>query len=299
MQAVTIYDSLSILANSTGQLKLNCEWSGGFQARTTAIQKTETIARRDLTCSPSEPVFGDLPRGDDNIVLRAVERLRVRAGIEMGAEIRLVKRIPAAAGLGGASSDAAAALVAANNAWRLGWSLSRLAEVAAELGSDIPFFFGSGQFGTGTAVCRGRGERIESVTGLPILHFVVVRPPVGLSTPQVFRNCRPADRPVELQPFLAAARRGDLSAMGRRLHNRLQPAAVALSPWIERMQREFQRFEFVAHQMSGSGSSYFGICRHARQARRLASALRNAEVGAVFCASTAPAARYDEGRAIR
>jgi len=78
-------------------------------------------------------------------VVRAVERLRDEAGIRAGATIRLIKRIPSAAGLGGASSDAAAAIMAANAVWKLGWPRERLMQLAAGLGSDVPFFFGSVQ----------------------------------------------------------------------------------------------------------------------------------------------------------
>ena len=181
MTAVTIYDSLFFAANQDGRIELSCEWATGLAARATRWR------------AAGEPaVFDDLPQGDANLVVRALERLRARTGVRQGATVRLVKRIPAAAGLGGASSDAAAALVAANDHWRLGWSLTQLAEFAAELGSDIPFFLGGG-----AAVCRGRGERREAVAGLPRLDVVVVRPPEGLSTPEVYRRGQPAAEPVK------------------------------------------------------------------------------------------------------
>ncbi len=102
----------------------------------------------------------DVPEGADNLVVRAVELVRRRAGVRRGASLELVKRIPAAAGLGGGSSDAAAALVAANEGWRLGRSPGELAAWAAELGSDVPFFLADS-----SAVCRGRGEQVEPVEG--------------------------------------------------------------------------------------------------------------------------------------
>ena len=272
MTAVTIYDSLFFAANQEGRIELSCEWATGLAARTTRKR-----AAGDAV------VFDDLPLGDANLVVRALERLRTRTGVQPGATVRLIKRIPVAAGLGGASSDAAAALVAANDVWRLGWSPAQLAEFAAELGSDIPFFLGGG-----AAVCRGRGEKMESVAGLPRFDVVVVRPPAGLSTPDVYRRCQPATEPVRLEPLLRAARGGNIAEFGRLLHNRLQPAAEQLSPWIERLRREFGRLDFLGHQMSGSGSSYFGICRNARHARRLAGQLRQADLGIVYSAATIP-----------
>src|SRR5690606_4305446 len=121
--------------------------------------------------------LGDLPTDRSNLAVRAVELLQARAGIEAGATMRLVKRIPSAAGLGGGSSDAAAALMAANQAWGLNWSVSKLETLAGELGSDVPFFLTPG-----AAICRGRGERVEPLPRTMPLHVVVVRPPVGLST---------------------------------------------------------------------------------------------------------------------
>src|SRR5690606_34894116 len=98
-----------------------------------------------------------------NLVLRALAELRAAAGIDRGAAVRLLKRIPSAAGLGGASSNAAAALLAANQLWQLNWTRQELAEIAARLGSDIPFFLGDENQHLSGAVCRGRGERIEPV----------------------------------------------------------------------------------------------------------------------------------------
>ena len=139
--------------------------------------------------------FEDVPRDGKNLVLRAVELVRRRTGTKQGARLRLIKRIPTAAGLGGGSSDAAAALVAANLGWKLGLSLPELAALAAELGSDVPFFLNRGP-----AVCRGRGERIEPADGLGLMNFVVVRPPEGLATAAVYGVCRPAASPRPCSP---------------------------------------------------------------------------------------------------
>ena len=231
--------------------------------------------------------LGLLPIGSDNTVWKAVERLRKRAGVAAGIAIHLVKRIPAAAGLGGASSDAAAALVAANRLWRLGWTREQLAEVAADIGSDVPFFLAPRTPGSGMAICRGRGEQIETLAGMPRMHFVLTRPPVGLSTPMVYQRCQVPARPASVKPLVAALRRGDRLA-SQWLVNRLQPPAQELSPWISRLSALFARLDCSGHLMTGSGSSYFGICRSARQARCLASRVRAAGLGLTFQASTAP-----------
>lgn len=247
-----------------------CAWVAGLQRTKSAVSEPagQAIA------------FEPLPIGKENLAVRAVELLRNRSGTNRHAVVRLTKRIPAAAGLGGGSSDAAAALVAANIAWDLNWSRAKLSELAAELGSDVPFFLHSGP-----AVARGRGEQIDPVGRFGRLHLVVVRPPEGLSTAEVYRACRPSSSPRRIEPLLAALRRGDVRQLGQLLHNVLQAAARGLSPWIDRLEHEFAELDCLASQMSGSGTSYFGICRSARHASRVAGYLRSRRLGYVFTAT--------------
>lgn len=256
MVPINLYDSLSFQANDTGTVELICE------------SAVDRFAPREAAA---------LPAAADNLVTRAVRLLCERTGITRGATLRLVKRIPIAAGLAGGSSDAAAALLLANQGWNLGWSREQLASVAAELGSDIPFFFHHGP-----ALCTGRGERIEPVAGLGRLHLVVVHPPAGLSTAEVYRACRPAMEPHRAASLIGALRQGSPARAARWLFNRLQEAAAGLSPWIERLRSEFSKMDCLGHLMSGSGTSYFGVCRHARHARRIAAHLQARSVGQVY-----------------
>ncbi len=199
-------------------------------------------------------------------------------GPQPAAQVELVKRIPAAAGLGGGSSDAAAALIAGNLGWQLNWPSARLAELAAELGSDVPFFLESG-----AAICRGRGEQIEPGSGgsEPALHRDSSRPP-DFPRPKSIRAAAVASFRGTRSTVVQALRRGDLRTAARHFGNRLEPAAEQLSPWPGRLRAEFARLDCVVAQMSGSGSSYFGLCRHARQARRLARRLAARRLGRVF-----------------
>ena len=229
------------------------------------------------------PAVEEIPTGGSNLVVQALELLRERSGCRFGARVELVKRIPAAAGLGGASSDAAAALRLANRAWQLGWSQNRLAELAAEIGSDVPFFL-SGR----PALCRGRGERVEPIRGISRMHFVIVKPPVALKTADVFQaHDKFADTADQVESkrvnqLSAAITTGRWPARCDWMHNRLQAAAAALSPWVERLQTTFNRLGCVGHQLTGSGSAYFGVCRHAQHARRLTSLLRTRQLGLVY-----------------
>jgi 4-diphosphocytidyl-2-C-methyl-D-erythritol kinase len=267
MVPIGLFDSLSFREDSRGRLNLKCQWACGLQKQS----KPDESGRSPVVD------WEKLPEGYDNVAMRAVDLLRRRSGIAAGASLQLTKRIPSAAGLGGGSSDAAAALIAANLAWGLGWPIDRLSQLAGEIGSDVPFFLGAGP-----ALCQGRGERIQPMTGLPPLDFVVVSPPEGLSTAAVYANCRPADSPLTADGLLAALRGGDRRRLAGAICNRLEEAAEPLSPWINTMRVEFSKMDCIAAQMSGSGTSYFGICRNAGHARRAASRLRSRGFERVF-----------------
>lgn len=268
MTPVSLFDTLTLAAEPDGRIELT----------------TETIVdagAKSVAAAAHEP----LPQGTANIVVRALELLRERSGCERGARVHLIKRIPMAAGMAGGSTDAAAALAAANVAWQLDWSAAQLAEVAAEIGSDVPFFFSRT-----AAVCRGRGEKIEPISGLPPLDFVVVKPPTGLSTADVYRACKPGDGSLQSAPLVETWQAGKTIDLGGLFHNRLQPAAETLNGSIRRLAQELQTQGTLGHRMSGSGTSYFALCRDARHARRLAATLACRGLGRTFAVRTCTAA---------
>src|SRR5439155_20576231 len=135
--------------------------------------------------------------------------------------------IPMAAGLAGGSSDAAATLAGLNRLWRLGLTGAELAALGAELGSDVAFFFS-----TPAAWCTGRGEQVAPLSPGRPLWLVLVCPPVGVSTPDVYRRVVVPDRPLSGEEARGAFAAGDVEELGRRLHNRLQPVAERLCPPI-------------------------------------------------------------------
>ncbi len=276
--AIGIHDSLTFTPTSEPGIRLHCRWAGGW------VDSLPSVC--NSTGLPREPIYGEIPGGPQNLVWRAVELVRdaaqvMRGQFNHGAEIHLMKRIPAAAGLGGGSSDAAAALVAANIGWNLHWPRERLRELAAKIGSDVPFFLTQG-----AAVCRGRGEKIDEVRARRF-HTVVVRPPVGIGTAPVYKRCWPATEPNSVENIQSAVAMGNPAQLGKLFVNRLQAAASEVTPWIQQLHDCFAKENVLGHQMSGSGSSYFGLCRSARSARRLASRLRAQRVGAVFATTTA------------
>lgn len=261
MVPVTLFDVIHFRSTPSGPIHLTCNDSRGNGGRFRGT--------------------GSVPDGDANIVVKALGLLRSRSGTSHGAEITLHKQIPTAAGLGGGSSDAAAALAVARRAWRLAWSRHQLAALASELGSDVPFFLDGA-----AAICRGRGEQVQRIACPMRLHLVVAHPPQGLPTQAVFAACRPSERPRSAEPLAEALGHGDLANVGRLLYNRLEEAATKCSHWIYRLRREFQNVDSLGHGMTGSGTSYFGLCRSARHARRIAVQLRSRSVGHVDTVAT-------------
>ena len=240
----------------------------------------ELTLRPSFAVRPPTPIE-NVPAGSKNLIFRALELLQTRSGCRLGARIALVKHIPISAGMGGGSSDAAAALRLANIGWKLHWDTDRLAELAAEIGSDVPFFV----YG-GAAICRGRGERVERLPALPTLHFVVAKPPGGLSAGEVYGSydrLSESERIRERRPSVSTSVKGGRwGDLGRWMRNRLESAAALLTPWVAQARAIFSELDFVTHQLSGSGSAYFGVCRHAQHARRLANILRTRQLGLVY-----------------
>ena len=260
MVPINLYDHVSVAPlNDSPEIRFQCDWASG-------TEKEHLI---------------DLPDYKGNVAYQAVQRLQQESSIQAGAEVRLVKRIPAQAGLGGGSSDAAAALVAANEAWQLNWSRERLAGLAASLGSDVPFFLWNT-----LSRCTGRGEKIEPLPTAGRYSFVLIKPTEGLSTPAVFKVSQISDRPRDSEQIIAALRAMNPVQLGHSLFNRLQSAAEKLTNWIGIISRAMDQFGVCGHQMSGSGTSYFGVCRNHRHARHVAARLRATQLGQVFVAST-------------
>ena len=268
MVTVGLYDTLRFTHSPTGDLCLTC-----IDAR--------SRLRPDAARDPLP-----LSTGTENLVIRAALLLKETTGTKLGAEIQLTKRIPLAAGLAGGSTDAAATLAGLNRLWKLGLSAVELQELGARLGSDVPFFLATG--GTGAAICRGRGELIEPVSLPQRLHFVIVRPRSGLSTAQVFKHCRPGSSGKRVQNLVCALQQGRLRNAAASLHNDLQSAAELLNADVTQVKRAFERMPFIGHLMSGSGTSYYGLCAHRRQAATLAARLRGARLGDVMTVRSRP-----------
>jgi 4-diphosphocytidyl-2-C-methyl-D-erythritol kinase len=210
-----------------------------------------------------------IPTDDRNLALKAAKALKHRSGSDRGAAIHLQKRIPHEAGLGGGSSDAATTLLALNELWGLNYPYEEIAAVAAEIGSDVAFFLARS-----AAWCTGRGEVVEAEPFESALDFVIVKPPVGLSTKEIYSRVSVPAHPVDGTPAREALRAGDTEALGRALFNRLQAPAFAVAPAIESLLSELAALGPLGCQLSGSGSALFALCRDALEANRIAAAIR-------------------------
>jgi 4-diphosphocytidyl-2-C-methyl-D-erythritol kinase len=241
-----------------------------------------------------------VPAGPDNLACRAATAL-ARAVGEAGAAVRIEirKRIPVAAGLAGGSADAAAALVACNELWRTGLGVRELSEIAADLGSDVPFALTGG-----TAVGRGRGEQLTPALAAGTYHWALAFASGGLSTPEVYATCDrlrevraggdgtgPAVGEPELSgPLMTALRSGDPAAVGPRLCNDLQPAAVSLRPDLRRALEAGRELGALGALVSGSGPTSVFLARDASHASELAVSLTGAGVCRAVAVASGPAA---------
>ena len=240
-EAVTVRVPAKInLSLSVGPLR-----SDGYHELVTVFHAVslydEVIARAarglSLTVEPlrrDSDVTG-VPADETNLAWRAALLLAEHTGMEPDVRLTIRKDIPVAGGMAGGSADAAAALVACDELWGTGLSRDELHELAAQLGSDVPFALHGG-----TAVGTGRGEHISPVLAAAGLEWVIAVSGAGLSTPQVFATCdrqrarsgRPAPEPAVHPDLMADLRTGDPARIGAALYNDLQPAAVELLPEI-------------------------------------------------------------------
>lgn len=197
----------------------------------------------------------EIPSGPENLVYRAAERFFAAAGEDdRGVEITIEKHIPAQAGLGGGSADAAAALRGLCRLYGRRLSKETLDSIALAVGADVPFCLCGG-----TALAEGIGERLTPLKALPRCLFVVVKPPFGVSTKEAYQKIDAA--PAAAQPHtpgvLRALQSGSLPALGAQLGNRFSEALSL--PQVEALCRRLREAGALGACMTGSGSAVFGL----------------------------------------
>ena len=173
-----------------------------------------------------------------------------------GLEIRITKRIPSEAGLAGGSADAAAVLRGLNSYYGNPLSILALAELGAQVGSDVPFCVVGG-----TVMCEGRGERLRKLPDMPDCIFVVCKPEFSISTPELFRKIdeKQIPRRPDQNAMESALIAGDLLKVAQNLCNVFDPVVTEDHLELNYIKSIFQSYGAVGYQMSGSGSAVYGI----------------------------------------
>ena len=173
-----------------------------------------------------------------------------------GLEIRITKRIPSQAGMGGGSADAAAVLRALNRHYGNPLSIMALAELGAQVGSDVPFCVLCG-----TAMAEGRGERLRKLPDMPDCIFVVVKPEFSVSTPELYQKIdsvtiskRPDHKAME-----SALLAGDLEKVAKNVFNVFDPVVTQEHLELNYIKSIFHNYGAISYQMTGSGSAVFAV----------------------------------------
>jgi 4-diphosphocytidyl-2-C-methyl-D-erythritol kinase len=211
-----------------------------------------------------------VPSDERNLAWRAVKALTKRTGVRHGLDVRIVKRIPVAAGLGGGSSNAATVLRGLNELWELGLSGAELEEIGLSLGSDVPFFLRGG-----TCIAGGRGEELERIVRRGAMELVLVHPPVKVSSEWAYAHV-----PAELSRtgsstsmVKVALASGRIELLADHLVNDLAEGVRAEHPVVRDIETKLRAAGAVGVLMSGSGPTVFGIATDAEAADRIAGAL--------------------------
>lgn len=241
--------------------------SDGFHEVQTLIQTIDMTDEIRATVAPSE-VFdlqvtpaGAVSSGIDNLIMRAAEALRRHTGVKAGARLELAKRIPIGAGLGGGSSDAAAALVLLDFLWGLHLQPYELQNLAAEIGSDVPFFLTGG-----LALATGRGEIIRPLPDLVDCGVVVCTPHLEVATGDVYDRFASGPRLTPRGPkatvdaFVAGLdNTGSIVLPWQDLGNDLEPVVVENWPEVGRAVTALQTAGPLCAAVTGSGAAAFAV----------------------------------------
>lgn len=261
----------------------------GFHQVEMVMQSLELADDLELFLLPEGKIelevdHAELPADESNLAYRAAALLQETYQVDKGVRIVLKKRIPMAAGLAGGSSDAAAVLAGLNQLWKLQLSLETLEELAAQLGSDVPFCLRGG-----TMLAVGRGEELHALPDFPACHVVLAKLPVGVATPWVYgqySSVEVKERP-DTQGVIHCLKKGDQQGVIRRLCNVLESVTIPAFPEIQWLKSKMLEFGAWASLMSGSGPTVFGFAESREQAEGIAEKLRACTDAEIIVTKTA------------
>ena len=237
-----------------------------------SLKDTITFAGNDsgmITIACDNP---SVPTGGGNLIIKAAEALRLRGGVYTVAKIELKKRIPVGAGLGGGSSNAAAALIALNKLWGINLPRETLFEIGETIGADVPFFLGTSP----VAWVEGTGEMVYPLTAAKKLPLLLVNPGFEISAADAYKNSRfdfaPQPRDRRLIDDISS---GEPERAAARMSNDLQGWALG---WFEKLRELKEKMEAsdpkpLKVMMSGSGPTLFAVYRDTETRDRAEAAL--------------------------
>lgn len=219
---------------------------------------------------------GEIPGGEDNLIVRAVRRMEYKYGIRRDLRITLKKNIPVAAGMAGGSTDAAAALRAVRDLFVPDVSDEELQKIGVTLGADIPYCVTGG-----TQLSEGIGEVLTVLPDAPQCGLVICKPPMGVSTGEVYKRYDSLEdvRHPDIDAQIEAIRRGDLAGMAGECGNVLEEVTGAMYPKIGEIERFFEKEGALVSKMSGSGPTVFAVFADKQEASRAAQAFEAADEG--------------------
>jgi len=245
------------------QLSVGPREADGFHNLVTVFQAISIFDDVTVTFGPpksglSISITGDqkhgVPADDSNLAIKAIALIAKEYDLEIDAHVEIKKLIPVAGGMAGGSADAAAAIVAIDYLYSLGMSREEMTEIAAQLGSDVPFMLSGG-----TAIGTGHGDQLTAALSRGTYHWVLALSSIGLSTPAIYNECdrlrleseiaEPQTNELLMQALLAA----DPKSVGAHLVNDLQAAACSLRPALRLVLDVGQEYGALGSLVSGSG----------------------------------------------
>lgn len=211
-----------------------------------------------------------LPLDQRNLAYQAALLLKEKYKMHQQVNIVIRKSIPVAAGMGGGSSDAAAVIRGLNRLWKLHMTEQEMATFGLQLDSDVPYCVYSK-----TAMVTGKGDQIDLMPKLPKMFFVIVKPSVSVSTPEILNKIDyDVLTHVDMKALVKAVRTQDYDNIIEHMGNVLEPLSSSKHAEIKRIKNKFEKYGADIAQMSGTGPTVFGVCKTENQAKRVFNSMR-------------------------
>ena len=270
MVAIDHCDEIELTLRDDQQTSFACDW---LPNQGSWLRKCGAAA---------SPASSQLPTRENNLAWKALTAFRDAFGFRNGVDVKIRKRIPLGAGLGGASADAAGILLAVAHLIGVSWANPMLRKLAETLGSDVPFLMAAGAGEMNACLATGKGERLSRLEVRNDLCFVLFYPPHPVSTRLVFERSIVPSKVVQTDMIVSMLTVGRCHSLKNTTHNRLTVPACELEPRIVRCLDMLRRAGVSCAEMTGSGSTCFAILPAMHQARRVAKRLQGQGIGLSF-----------------